>query len=512
MSGDDRTRAEPTDARGLADAASRVARTEEHGFNAVTAPSNTGEVERAPSEARSTASAGRAQNAAGVEHSEPGARRSSATHAVPERPALDSGLASQAGVAADSAALDLARQRWQHLTADERAAILARYSEYDRMGARDKQELVERARRLRETSQRVQSELSAPIRERLRQLEPEKRREAMREIVGGEARARGQEIRAKLPDAWVERLETAPPEQRIAILGQFRERHLKRIADFAIERLGTTLGIDETERRRLQALPIDQRADAVLDLRKRAIERDASENGLPPGMTAEDWRELVRLEPQEFFTRVQQYRQRRVESEDDPSVRADANDARARADAKAASGSQTQGAANEPRARGDAQPRDLESSAQGMTPRDGAVPAPPEGARAGAAPPRAPNPERMTPERREGLERLLAAVQQHAEDVIELVDLPKDERREKLFEIRRARCIEILRAYRLVSPQQMSELESLGEKRFHEVVRKVLGPLRREGPAGRPSRGAEPPKSGVRKPEIVPGRNDGGRA
>ncbi|MBI5361607.1 MAG: hypothetical protein HZA53_00420 [Planctomycetes bacterium] len=352
-------------------------------------------------------------------------------------------------------ALENAKKRWESLTVEERASALTRYEEFARLGSAERTELVERARRMRETMQRVQSELPLPVRERLRQLEPDKRREAMREIVTDEARARGQEIRAKLPDAWLDRLESARPEERPAILAQFRERHLKRIADFAIEHLGASVGLDDAERRRLGALSMPERVQAVLDLRKRALEKDASENGLPPGMTAEDWKELVRLEPEAFFARMQDYRRKRVASE----------------------------------------PPDADASNPPTNPVD---------------------PSALTPQRREGLQRLLRAVQQQAEDVIELVDLPKEERRTRLFELRRARCVEILRAYRLVPPDKLGELETMGEKRLHEVLRHVLQPLRRSEswPARgdvKPEPDTTPPKSGAREPRIVPGLRDGGR-
>jgi hypothetical protein len=347
-----------------------------------------------------------------------------------------------ADVQEPATALERARARWERLTDVERRTLAARYEEFQRMTPGEQQDLAERARRMRETSLRVQAELPGPVRERLRALEPDKRREAVREIVGDQARSKGQAIRAKVPDAWLERLEQARPEQRPAILAQFRDKHLKRIADFAIERAGASLALPAAEIQRLKQLPLEERTQAVLDLRKRAIEKDASENGLPPGMTAEDWTELVQLSPQEFFARAQEYRRKRVDDEQ----------------------------------------------------RQGATPA-------------ANDPDALPPGRREGLQRLMAAVQQKPEDVIALVDLPKEERRQKLFELRRQRCLEIVRAYHLVPAQRMQELETLGEKRFHEVLRHVLQPLRRAqaradgwplAPERRPAPGAEPATPGGR--------------
>lgn len=364
---------------------------------------------------------------------------------------------------ADAHEIELARSRWERLSPDERDAALARYEEYRRFAPTEQKELLARARRMRETSQRVQSELSNDVLAKLRDLEPEKRREALREIVRDEAREKGQEIRAKLPDAWLERLESARPEQRPAILAQFREKHLKRIADFALERTGASLGLAGAEIQRMKELPPDERAQAVLDLRKRAIEKDASENGLPPGMTAQDWQELTRLSPEEFFVRAQEYRKKRVENE----------------------AAKTAGAVND-------EPADVEST---------------------------PEPAKLSPARVEGLRRLLAAVQQDPSDVIALLDLPKEERREKLFALRRERCLEIVRAYRLASPQRLQEMETMTEKRFHESMRRVLTPLRRmqSGDAfpspsdggNAPSTTPPVPKSGSLEPALAPSSTPG---
>lgn len=358
-----------------------------------------------------------------------------------------------------------AKERWQRLTDAERAELRARFEAFQKLGPREKRELVERASRLRKTSDDVQRELPESVRERLDGLQPARRREALRAIVGGEARERGREVREKLPDAWVRRLEQASPDERLGLLAQFKETQIKRLCDMALDKLAPALGLGEDELLRNRALPIDQRAAAVLELRKRAHELAATENGLPPGMTASDWRQLQTLDPERFFARLQDVRRR---------VLAD---------------------------------RAAREEWQALTPEERA--------------------NRITPGRLEGLQRLAVDVRPHPEDVVDTIELGPDERAASVFARRRERCLDIIRAYQLVSPQRLGEIEALDEAHFIGAMRHLLAPLRslerrgdewlparggtRQGELspgdGRAKSGAPPAKSGA----LVPGLHDGGR-
>ena len=359
-------------------------------------------------------------------------------------------------------------ERWQRLTDAERAELRARFEAYQRLGPREKHELVERANRLRATSDDVQRELPAHVRERLDELQPERRREALREIVGGEARERGRDVREKMPGAWVTRLEQAGPEERLAILAEFKETQIKRLCEMALKKLAPALGLDEAELQRTLALPLEQRAAAVLELRKRAHQLAAAENGLPLGMTASDWRQLQTLDPERFFARLQ--------------------DVRRRALADKAAREEWQALSPEERA------------------------------------------SRITPGRLEGLQRLSVDVRPRPEDVVDTMDLSAENRAANVFARRRERCLDIIRAYQLVGPARLAEIEALDEGDFIGAMRKLLAPLRsleRRGdewvPAGGGARrGGEtapagdggaapqstpPAKSGA----LAPGLREGGR-
>lgn len=369
-----------------------------------------------------------------------------------------------------AARADSPRERWQKLTDAERAELRARFEAFQKLGPREKRELLERANRLRKTSDDVQSALPARVRERLDELQPARRREALREIVGGEARERGRDVREKLPDAWVKRLEQAPPDERLGLLAQFKETQIKRLCDMALDKLAPALGLGAEELQRTRALPVDQRAAAVLELRKRAHELAATENGLPPGMTASDWRQLQTLDPERFFARLQDVRRR---------VLAD---------------------------------RAAREEWQALSPEERA--------------------QRITPGRLEGLQRLAVDVRPRPEDVVDTIELSAEERAASVFARRRERCLDILRAYQLVSAQRLGEIESLDETHFVGAMRHLLAPLRtleRRGDEWLPARGSRrgdvtPGAGGGAKPDadprsvpapksgaLAPGLRDGGR-
>lgn len=329
--------------------------------------------------------------------------------------------------------LTRARGRWEHLTPEERRAFVERYREFRELDPAEQRALVERARRVRESVQRLTNELGPDVRDKLREMDPARRREAVREIVTDEARGKGLELRARLPDDWANRLEKATPEERPRILEEFRRRHLNRLANYAVERLGRQLGLSREEIDARIKLPFEQRAALVLEMRKLAQEHDASENGLPPGMSAQDWQELQQLPAERFYERLEAYRNRRIADQ----------------------------VARE--ARGE--PRD-----------------PPLGD---------PRVLHRGPPPLESLRQLREALRPEPRDVVELMDLPQEERAQRLFELRRARCLAVIGMLDLAPPHRIDELRDIPEPAFVLEMRRLLGPLHAA------ERGLPPPEGGV---------------
>ena len=213
-----------------------------------------------------------------------------------------------------SPTLESLRARWERFTPEQKVRARARYEQYLAMTEEERQQLVESARALRERGERVQEELRASSPERVAVLEPEKRSEIVREIVAEQSRELGARIRTSVPNPWMERFQSASPEERVRILRQFQIQQRDRVARYAIGELGKRLELPAAEIGRMQALPGEERGRAVLELRQRLSAREVHEHGLPPGITPEQWDAWLALSPEEFFEVFQRYRLGRVES------------------------------------------------------------------------------------------------------------------------------------------------------------------------------------------------------
>lgn len=209
---------------------------------------------------------------------------------------------------ADSPTLVAARARWERLSPAEKEEMRERYEKYRALSESERRALAERGRALREERERMLGRLPEADRARLDKLPPEQRREVVRELFESEAREKGARIREKLPQAWLDRLEQAAPEERARLLNEFQRKARTRVALMAIDKIGARLELPAEEIARLKDLPELERAQAVLELRKRLSTREAAEFGLPEGITQAQWDEWQSLPPEQFFEVMQRYR------------------------------------------------------------------------------------------------------------------------------------------------------------------------------------------------------------
>lgn len=207
-----------------------------------------------------------------------------------------------------SPTLESVRQRWERLPPEEQARLREIYERYRSLSEDERRALIARSRRVSEEKERVRAQLSDEARANLQKLAPEKRREVLHDLVEGVARDRGARIREKMPEAWINRLDEARPEDRARYLADFQHQARERVARGAIDKIGRKLELSKDEVERLKALPEPQRAASVLELRNRLSTKDAAEFGLPPGVTQAQWNEWQALPPEEFFEVMQRYR------------------------------------------------------------------------------------------------------------------------------------------------------------------------------------------------------------
>lgn len=208
--------------------------------------------------------------------------------------------------------LEAARARWARLSPEEQGRLRERYESYKSLGESERAELAERARRLADQRQRAERALTAEQRARLASMGDAKRRAVLDELVEIEMRQRGARIREQVPEAWLERLEGARPEDRQRFLAEFKQKARERASQATIDRIARRLGLPRDEVERLKSLRGDARAAAVLELSKRFSAKEVEEFGLPPGLTREQWDAYQELPPEAFFEAMQKLRSERM--------------------------------------------------------------------------------------------------------------------------------------------------------------------------------------------------------
>jgi hypothetical protein len=361
-----------------------------------------------------------------------------------------------------SPTLEAARTRWERLTPEEQARARERYEKYLSLSEEERNELAQRAQRIKENGARVQRELSPDVRERLSTLEPAKRHELIKELVEDDAKEKGQRIREMLPDDWLKRLESARPEDRARYLAEFKRRQRERVARFAIDQLGRRLALAPEEIDRLKSLPQDERARSVLELEKRLDEREAKEFGLPPGISQSEWDAWEKLPPEEFFEVMQRY-QRARNAHAAPPV-----------SSPNVGGTSVKPPVAVPGGKPDAQP-DARSASSGADQQ------------------RAPT--RANAERNAALRRLAEARRPHPSDFLALAELPKAERALRIERLRRERCMSVIQGGQLLPAERIEELAHASDAKFFETVRRLLGPARTAPPGAHTGADADPPRA-----------------
>jgi hypothetical protein len=213
----------------------------------------------------------------------------------------------QRGAREDARELGERRARWRDMSAGERAELRRRFELLRGMSPERRAELERRTRRLEELRRRLQSEAPEALRERVSKLPPNARRGAWRDHLRGEALERGRRLREALPPEALRRLRQASPEERPLLLERMR-RGLHERAPGALRRLGERLELAPEEVERLEGLSESERLEALLALRRREIERRFERDGLPSGVSAEEWGRLRALPDREFLRRLRELR------------------------------------------------------------------------------------------------------------------------------------------------------------------------------------------------------------
>jgi len=362
-------------------------------------------------------------------------------------------------VLAQDRGLDEARARWEQMTPEQRAQMRERFERFRQMPPEHREAMEDRARFLREAMRRAEERLSPEDRARIAALAPARRIEVLRDLAMLDGRERGARIHGALPEAWRERLERVPAEERARVLGEMQQKMRE-------HRHGDPRGQGPESR----GGPGPEARERGADARERGA--DARERGGDPGERGGDPGERG-ADPGERGA--------------DPGERgADPGEpGRERQPEPLASKLRKLGLSPEEIARIEALPeaerrREIET----LRPRDPGA----DGQR------RAPGPE-STPARR----RLMEAARPRAADILRLADRPTQERRELIARIVRERIVQVLRAEQLATTQEIAELEKLSLENFRRVMREkfsIPGAPHGEGARGEGRRGEGQPPPG----------------
>ncbi len=209
---------------------------------------------------------------------------------------------SQERVERTEAELRDARARWEALTDEERDELRARFDKFRQFDPARRDELRERAHRFKEIGRQLRKHGLPPELEReLDGLPPDERRRRMGDWLHERFEERGRRIREKMPEDLVQRLERAPPGRRGAMAEGFRRDRRGEHSEELIDKLARSGHLPRERVDALRALPVEERVDILMDLRREKITADIVRRGLPPGITAEQWGQWQRLPTREFF-------------------------------------------------------------------------------------------------------------------------------------------------------------------------------------------------------------------
>jgi hypothetical protein len=149
-------------------------------------------------------------------------------------------------------ALAKARAKWDTLSAERRAELMAAWRKLQELAPEERAKLVERAERLKRMREELVQRLPAEERARLATMPAEQREHALRGLVHAAGRERGARLKERLPEQWRHEIEGSTPEQRAERMARLHaglaERGLRLVVDRVAERL--SLPRDELARLR----------------------------------------------------------------------------------------------------------------------------------------------------------------------------------------------------------------------------------------------------------------------
>ena len=363
-------------------------------------------------------------------------------------------------------ALDQARARWERMSVEERGRIKQRFDEFRGLPEAERERVTAHLSRVAQTRREIEARIPDEMRAKLDQLDPHQRHEVLREYVESTMGERADRLREKMSPELLAKLQSASPAEREVLLRGRSDELRERCAPRAIKYLGRRLELPPEEVARLEGLPGPEQLAAVEELGRRELQR----RGPPPGVGAQEFRGWQELPPPEFMDRMHRHGMRGFRDD----IGGPPMDRDQRGDGGRHEGRPESGPEGWPGERG---------------PRPGDGP---------GGPPRGPRREsKLAPDVHRQVQR---AGRPDPLWIVDLAHLPPEERRAEMMERSHARILDVLRAQKEVTAEELTALEALRGREFFEAVRDVIGDppqefgdrRRRDGPRDGPPEGPPP--------------------
>lgn len=199
--------------------------------------------------------------------------------------------------------LEQQRQRWSQKSRQEREVLMRRYQELQRLSPDERQKLMERAQRFEKMQKSLRDTAPEDLRKEIDSLEPSGRERRWREHTVKRSREMGRELRESMSPELRRRLETASPEERQRMLEQFGRKQ-EEMSSRAIREMGRVLGLPREEIRKMEALPVEQRLQVMMGLKRKLMTKRIEASGLPQGLDEATWQRMQKLSDEEFLQRM----------------------------------------------------------------------------------------------------------------------------------------------------------------------------------------------------------------
>jgi hypothetical protein len=191
-------------------------------------------------------------------------------------------------------------ERWEQLKPDEQAKMLSRYERWKSLSKDQQATYQRRAEEGKRAGQEALRLLRPADRASFDLLDSETKAGVLRELTHIQLAERGHRLREKFPKECQERLKGAGPEERKAILDEFRRVELQEASRRALRELAKELKLSKSEIAEIGSMNPESQHEELLALKRRAVELRRTGSEGSSDLSKREWERMRGLPPREF--------------------------------------------------------------------------------------------------------------------------------------------------------------------------------------------------------------------